>query len=364
MKLNLQASKNEIEISNLVSIFDSTRMSYKFLFFKGLLDELKSTHENTQAISLNAIKLNMLVAAWYPSIFFKVNLGKMDQISVVLTNMSFPQISPRNRRKIREVIKSQMSDENLPDILRYVPYRLLTSFYEDELKGVSEHLRNKELYTLSINTFESKIPLYKFLNQNQIQVHPLWFQFLKSNIGLVEDWVSWNWLKYLEPLNSNVPNLSKKLSPPLERKNLKEQTNYWDLVIKNTNLRCIYTNEPLTTSNYELDHFLPWSFVAHDNNWNLIPVISRANREKSDSLPSPKYWDSFIKNQHEALTITKRILPNSRWEKFVSSHIHDLRINLEDVESLQRLDKAYRLTIDPLINLASNMGFNKNWELK
>jgi hypothetical protein len=121
MKLNLQASKNEIEISNLVSIFDSTRMSYKFLFFKGLLDELKSTHENTQAISLNAIKLNMLVAAWYPSIFFKVNLGKMDQISVVLTNMSFPQISPRNRRKIREVIKSQMSDENLPDILRYVP---------------------------------------------------------------------------------------------------------------------------------------------------------------------------------------------------------------------------------------------------
>jgi hypothetical protein len=41
MKLSLQSTKNEIEISNLVSIFDSTTTSYKFLFLKGLLEEIK-----------------------------------------------------------------------------------------------------------------------------------------------------------------------------------------------------------------------------------------------------------------------------------------------------------------------------------
>lgn len=50
---------------------------------------------------------------------------------------------------------------------------------------------------------------------------------------------------------------------------------------------CIYTGSKLLPekSAYDLDHFIPWSFVSHDLLWNLLPINPNINSSKSDNLP-------------------------------------------------------------------------------
>ena len=40
-----------------------------------------------------------------------------------------------------------------------------------------------------------------------------------------------------------------------------------------------------------VDHFVPWSFVANDELWNLIPMESSLNSSKSNYLPD---WNKFF----------------------------------------------------------------------
>jgi hypothetical protein len=41
----------------------------------------------------------------------------------------------------------------------------------------------------------------------------------------------------------------------------------------------------LIRPDYDLDHFLPWSFVTHDLIWNLTPAPRSINIQKSAAVP-------------------------------------------------------------------------------
>ncbi len=50
--------------------------------------------------------------------------------------------------------------------------------------------------------------------------------------------------------------------------------------------------------NYEIDHFVPWSFITNDEMWNLMPVNSSLNSSKRDKLPDwERYFARFAQNQ-------------------------------------------------------------------
>jgi hypothetical protein len=55
-----------------------------------------------------------------------------------------------------------------------------------------------------------------------------------------------------------------RLFPPQKRDSLKKQAEYWKLVLEHSDVKRIYTNEKLGSDRLALDHYLPWSFVAHD----------------------------------------------------------------------------------------------------
>ena len=40
-----------------------------------------------------------------------------------------------------------------------------------------------------------------------------------------------------------------------------------------------------------IDHFVPWSYVAHDEFWNLSPTTRSANSSKSNCLPD---WELYF----------------------------------------------------------------------
>lgn len=42
----------------------------------------------------------------------------------------------------------------------------------------------------------------------------------------------------------------------------------------------IYSGSHIEQNEYEIDHFVPWSFVTNDEMWNLIPVNPSLNASK------------------------------------------------------------------------------------
>jgi hypothetical protein len=107
-----------------------------------------------------------------------------------------------------------------------------------------------------------------------------------------------------------------------------------------------------------LDHYLPWSFVAHDQLWNLIPTFPEVNSSKSNYLPDEKCFDKFVNLQHLGLSISQEIMGNKKWINYVEAYLADLKIDdKNDLLDLHILKAAYESTLSPLISIAIRQGF-------
>ena len=65
----------------------------------------------------------------------------------------------------------------------------------------------------------------------------------------------------------------------------------WDMVIDVKPVHDVFTDKVITEKSYDVDHFIPWSFVMNDELWNLMPMDSSLNSSKSNLLPR---WDPFF----------------------------------------------------------------------
>ncbi len=215
--------------------------------------------------------------------------------------------------------------------------------------------------------FELRKPLYcfdsnQYKNCKSIIFHRSWAEYIEENYSIVWGWAAWEWLEYMQKCNPSTPALVNKLFIPSKRESLSTQTEYWKKVLeKHPETRCIYSNQILNQTQFSLDHYLPWSFVAHDQLWNLIPVVPAVNSSKSNNLPSQNYFNHFIQMQHLGLITSHQFMEKGKWEKIVESYTSNLRLSSEDLLNIDQLRNAYEATIIPLINLAKNQGFSTEW---
>ena len=86
--------------------FEDTTTSYKFLFFKSLLDVVDA-RKNSNLIKDNSISLKKLsylciVNAWYPINTFKLSFGKADQIQAHIERLKtkFPNTKEFKKNKL------------------------------------------------------------------------------------------------------------------------------------------------------------------------------------------------------------------------------------------------------------------------
>jgi len=363
-------SSEDLDISTFSRLLDDTKNSYKFIFFLSILDLLSSQFfDSTLPISLKNLAVDMLVNAWYPHSLFRLSFGLQDMITRNLDSLelqmdkSFLKITEDNKNVLREAIKSKIVDYEL---VRYVPFRLIRPFFK-ELRGLKDQQVNNQVKLIADQLFKTRKPLYKFdQNSTAIIIHPEWASYIQTNYRIIRGWVSWGWLQYMQTNNPNTPALVNKLFPPRERESLQSQTFYWKTIIENcAGFQCIYSGKKMSLDDLSLDHYLPWSFVAHDHLWNLIPVPRSVNSSKSDRIPSNAYFESFIRVQHLGLTIFHSYSSEKKWNKYIESYIVDLGFSSEsDLLSLEQLRKQYELKFQPLIALAISQGFAHDWTYK
>ncbi len=358
---------NGINVGCLSRLFDNTTTSYKYVFFLSLLEILSYRFfDASKPILLKDILIEMLVNSWYPHCFFRLSFGLQDQIASQLNRLELVVGKQgikgdfQSKEYLRELIRKREVDNSL---LNYVPFRINTPFFRQELKGLKDYQVNKAIIELSNEYFQTRKPLFRYTQDILgVVVHPEWSMYFKANYAIVKGWILWEWLQYLQKCNPSIPAISNKLFPPQCRESLSSQTTYWKSVLDHIQLRCIYSGELLQTENLSLDHYLPWSFVTHDLLWNLIPTSRQVNSSKSDNLPSREYFEPFVAMQHSGLLTTYQNLKQNKWNNYIEPYILELRVTSKyDLLDLEKLRCAYEAVLLPQINLAISHGFTPNW---
>jgi hypothetical protein len=345
-------NNNNLTIGKLSSVFNNTAASYKYYWFISLL-QLFIARQKEQ-IPIKDILVKMICNAWYPINFFKLSFGFSDKL-----NDNIFEIKRRLNLNIdisSDELYEILSNNNNLEIKRLimhfdqlVPYRFLSPW----ING-----RKQEVISLS-QTFSNNC-LYKIdLNRNrEILINPDWQDYLFVNQKILFDFAYWNLLKYLQNRNPNVPNISNKLIKPSVRNNLSKQRRFWNIVFDEIELfECIYTSKVLSKeTSFDIDHFVPWSFVSHDQMWNLLPVDSSINSSKNNKLPNiEKYFDEFTKRQYQAIKIVSSKNPSNQFLEdylVLGSSIKDI-IN----KPFYEFKDNYYKVINPLIQIANNSGF-------
>ena len=171
----------------------------------------------------------------------------------------------------------------------------------------------------------------------------------------------WNLVTYLQRNNPNVPNIAGKLAEPGQR-DLGAARRFWRTALAVQGpLRCVYSGEVLE-SVASLDHFLPWSFVAHDLLWNIAPTAASVNSAKSDRLPDfARYFEPFAAQQYAAV---QAVAQQAHSGPLLEDYI--LLLKTPSVDALRGLPfahfrRALEETLAPQVQIARTMGFAAGW---
>jgi transcriptional regulator with XRE-family HTH domain len=372
----------QVNVVVLSRLFLDCTTSSKYLFFLSLLEILKRRQfEVFSSISFQEIIVEILANAWYSHIFFNLSFGihdkiaqKLDSLNLDITEPILHYFTDTDKKLLRKSIASQDLSDAISYFKRYIPFRLIALFLDPELKannirkGRGNDLE-KAMPAIAEKYFDIKKPLYKFdaidyKNCQSLFIHPDWATYLAKNYSIIRNWVLFEWIRYLQQYNVNTPNLVNKVFMPYyqQRGSLSPQTKYWKQILEVQPINCIYSRQYLDSKNMCLDHYLPWPFVAHDQLWNVIPVDFSITSSKSNCLPSEKYFRDFVKLQHFGLKVSYEIMSYKKWLNTVQSYIVNLKMdNPNDLLDLEKLNKAYELTIQPLMSLATIQGFNPDW---
>lgn len=351
----------------LVGTFAKNRTtnSYKFYWFLALLKMIEEgTLSPEKPVPLQAVFTKMIALSWHTVALYKLSLGTMDKLgdNIQAFQKMFPDTLTTDTAVVdieTKLLKEQSCQKKLTYLKANVPYRFLSTFFVEELKGAKAF--NQKVIALCKEKFHTKKPpIYSFVGQ-RIEIHQEWFHYLKNNLKILQDFCYLNLINYLSRRNPNVPNISNKLFLPVEKRNLQPARNYWKKILKEQAFKCIYSKELLTPENLSIDHFIPWSFVAHDMLWNLTPTFKEVNSSKSDKLPDfQAYFQDFSTQQFESFNI----LCAAKQQKALEDYAIAFNTRIDTIKSYSKDLFAEKLSqqVEPLFQIARNLGFQGNWK--
>ena len=358
----------DLNIEHLGRLFDNTSECYKFFWFKAIIT--KVIHGKYE-LSYEELVDEMIANAWYMVTEYHLNLGPKDTLEslVDLIKLKNPTMkSSEKKNTIIDFLKNTDDKEILSKkrILTYhVPYRLQAPFMK-KLKGKAWNVGENELIA-KINQENRLMYYFSALNglSTRIVIQEDWAKYIKKNQEIIKGWLEYNMILYIQKRNPSVPGIADKLYPPQERK-LEKIKKYWKLILTLEPVREIYGEQMLTEKDISIDHFVPWSYVAHDEMWNLNPTTKSINSSKSNNLPDWKtYFDRLAKQEYQSYQLLwKYDAVHREFEKCAKEHINNedirYRVYREGLDFAQ-FARELESVILPVYQSAQNCGFN-NWK--
>ena len=341
-----------VDAGRLSRIYDKTTATYKFYWFVSIID-LICADQKRRCYSFEEIIAGMIAEAWYPIHYFRLSFGKLDSLESIILDIQRILNIPidLNRESVKRHILQNMDKPEIRKLIHIlmlnVPYWFLSPWIP---KATDKHFveAQSRLYT-------NNCP-YAIYDKS-IVINDLWVSYLETHAAILRDYSFWNLSLFLQRRNPNVPDIPSKLIRPLQRAPLTRQHRFWDRYIQSVgHIRCIYTNTELSVGSYDLDHFIPWSFVVHDLLWNLLPSDASINSSKSNCIPSlDMYLEPMTRMQHAALRENYASNPSDNlFEDYLV-----FRCSISELidASDERFLELFKNEFTPMVQTATNMGF-------
>ena len=361
-------SSLSLPVPDLAATLRDVTNSYKFYWLLAILDHVREGGAATVAI--DDLVARMVAAVWYPSNYFRLSFGKQDKLGeAALALRDAAQLPPNApQAQVMDAARAHMAAGSAAGRLirrldKYVVYRFLRPFFAAQVRGAPDWEVNRRVVALAEQSFAGDAPpLYRFADEGRsIELHPRWQAYLHHNLAIVTGFCLWNLVTYLQRNNPNVPNIAGKLAEPGQR-DLGAARRFWRTALAVQGpLRCVYSGEVLE-SVASLDHFLPWSFVAHDLLWNIAPTAASVNSAKSDRLPDfARYFEPFAAQQYAAV---QAVAQQAHRGPLLEDYI--LLLKTPSVDALRGLPfahfrRALEETLAPQVQIARTMGFAAGW---
>ena len=301
---------NQLDTIKFAKMLDDPSQCYKFYWLEAILNLITITDED---ISFDQIINEMICEAWHSVTCYHLHLGPTIKdksenflehaVKIVELDPELPQ--PATKSDIMAAIARNdsklKSDKN--NLTNYVPYRLLSSFL-DELRGSDKIWDQHRRLIAYISEFDKrKDLLYTIVDdvglKKKVHVNENWKRLIFDNYSILKSWIQLKKIHFLQDRNPGVPGIIYKLLP--ENDNSRKVNNARELWkcavdISREPIFDIYSNMQLNMKRFDLDHFVPWSYIANDELWNLIPMEKSLNSSKNNKLPS---WDLYFKKMAE-----------------------------------------------------------------
>ncbi|MEG0772629.1 HNH endonuclease domain-containing protein [Clostridium sp.] len=357
---------NEVDYSTFSRVLDENKVvaSYKMYWLIAILDEISI---GSVEISFKRLISRMIVNAWYPIRAFKLSFGFCDNLVTVVNYIADTYNFPNNyeENKLLDFIhtsEDKVLVKMLKDLTLNVPYRFLSPFLNNKVMDKKKPM--KELEELS--RIEDNCVYGIFNDENNesfIRIKHGWIDYLKFNYRILKGWAYYKLVCFLQKRNPNVPAIAFKLEAPKTR-SLSKATKLWKEVIGSSKIVDIYTGKHFDEENYNLhgslsiDHFIPWSFVLHDQIWNLLPTFKNINSKKNDDLLAyDKYIVDFCNIQYEAFAHVCKNKIDTIAEDYIDAFRLENIYEFYKSGTKEMFSKELKKCISPIYQIAVNQGF-------
>ena len=335
---------NHLDIEGFSLMMKNPSFCYKFYWLEAIVDLIS---EGITETTFNEVINEMIANAWYSVLEFHIHLSgivlgevkdgleravlKLSDISGLSANASKVEI----KNKIKEFDKELKAEKE--QLTNMVPYRALAGFFNKFNETADwESTRRMISYIERVN--KVNILPYTLGNSSklnkEIYFNPSWIKMIQDNTVSILGWIQFEKVKWLQNNNPEVPGLVYKLAPMDEKmRKLNAVRKLWNAVLSLEPVADVFTGKQIDIKQYDVDHFIPWSFVMNDELWNLMPMDSLLNSSKSNKLPE---WDPFFirfaNNQfklYKMINDTNRPVVHKLFEACYKDNIHSIWANQE-----------------------------------
>lgn len=371
MEIQLPESEG-LDIQDLKCIFDKKSECYKLFWFKAILKKVK---EGQQDITYNELVCLMMADAYYMVNEYHLNLGPNDSLEKIVKIIA-QQTEVKPSEKVEKIYDMLLDYSNKEittlksNLIKNVPYCLQSHFLQGTTIAQLSSKREEKIREL--NQQHRLLYYYGTYQQydTKIMITDAWFLYLSKNLEILEGWVQYNLIKYLQRRNPTIPGIPNKIAPPKKR-DLTEAKAFWRAVITKIEIEDCYTGHILNEEGIEkfgkieIDHFIPWAFVANDEIWNLVPTFKNVNLSKSNFLPDmEKDLQKMAYEHNKAFRVAetdsriKKLL-----KKYLEKNLNDMTVKMDlytnHIEEKQ-YEKGISKIIEPIYLSAQNAGY-KEW---
>lgn len=295
---------NALDIEGFSHMMKDPSYCYKFYWLEAIVQLIS---EEISETTFDRVINEMICNAWYSVREFHIHLSGMmadgqvrDGLERAVLTLSELSRLPANASKveIKNAIKEHDNElKNAKEQLtNMVPYRALAGFFVNaDTAAEWNSVRRMVAYIQMINRDVVLLPYTLGESsklKKEIYFHPAWMEMIQDNTVSILGWIQYEKVKWLQNNNPEVPGLVYKLAPMDEKmRKLNNVRKLWEGILDISKVRDVFTGEAVVPKKYDMDHFIPWSFVMNDELWNLMPMDSSLNSAKSNRLPK---WDPFF----------------------------------------------------------------------